>query len=53
MHNLVMERRSGGLSVGFHSDRDEALILVRFDEHQDRLPPRLDGLVEFGLNLGR
>ncbi len=53
MHNLVMERRSGDLSVCLRSDRDGALILVRFDEHQDRLPPRLDGLVNFGLNLGR
>ena len=50
---LVMERHSGVASVRFYSDNDETLILGRFDEYQDRLPPRLDGLVDFGLNLGR
>ena len=53
MHFLALERRSGANSVRFHPDHDEALILVRFDEHQDRLPTRLDGVVDFGLDLGR
>ena len=44
---LVMERRFEVVSVRFHADCDEAPVLSRFDEHQDRLPARLDGLVQF------
>ena len=53
MHDLIMERRSSVVSVRSYPDCDEALMLARFDEHQDRLPPRLDGLVDLGLDLGR
>ena len=50
---LVMERRADVDSVRFNSDRDEMVNLVRFDEHQDRLSLRLDGLIDFGFDLGR
>ena len=53
MDILVMERRSGVISVSFNSDCNKTVNLAGFDEHQDRLPPRLDGLVDFGLDLGR